>query len=186
MIARRLENVAVDFEAAGLRFPTMYEKISIPGDSQWITSCRDRIAVRFRQAWATVPEHFRPAADFDMYQEQDAIDFARLTPADQQAVLTRMAGDAGFEREAQSRAPRLVSHLVEPPDASIIEHNARIVSECYSSERQSEQLLRIYRSLSTAASDDTVTGPSSTRPAVEWIAAQRRFYPCRTETMADG
>ncbi len=60
VVARRLPTVTEDFESLGVDLSQLYDRIPVPGDTEWLRGCRREIEQAFEQAWSLVPEDFRP------------------------------------------------------------------------------------------------------------------------------
>tara|TARA_R110002049_G_scaffold72490_3_gene187271 strand:+ start:36349 stop:37911 length:1563 start_codon:yes stop_codon:yes gene_type:complete len=182
VIARRLSTVMDDFVADGLRFPDVYDTIPIPGDRDWLTTCRIESRAAEQASWSELPELFRPAFVSDE-SDDDVIDFAKLIPRRQQEVLQRIHRDAGYESEIKQRSATLVKALqAEMGDESTIVHNADVIREYYSVQRQAEQLANVYAGIVDARIGSQVTAPECAGQAIDFISRVRSFFPCRTET----
>ena len=185
VIARGLPTVAKDFQAAGIRFPLLYDSLLIPGDQEWIDSCVRETRVANEQAWASVPADFRPELSWHS-GEEGTIDFALLTPKRQTEVLQRLADDSGFERDARQANAELCAKLAQDPDAGIVKKNAQRVRDFYSPDAQGKTLLTAYRSVFASSSGGQLPAVRiATASAIDCVSAMRPLFPCRTEEFSD-
>lgn len=185
VVARRLAGVTEDFESSGVQLPDMYSAIPIAGDASWLADCRRRIADAFEEAWAAVPQQFRPPADSFADQNSPTIDFGRLTPSDQVDVLRRVAKDSQFESETKQLSEPLVDSLGHPAGTQVIRANGAVVASHYCTEFQGQQLRQIYGLLLEADIEPSPQAPVGDDTAVNLVARQRPFFPCRTETQIE-
>ena len=183
VIARRLSSVMGDFEETGVQLPSLYDGIPIPGDPNWLRQCNDEIDQAHSEAWHDVPKPFRPTLSAAQ-ERADSIDFARLTPKRQVEVLYRMNTDEGFDTEVRARSRDLLKLLTSEPDADLIDHNRDVIGREYSLSRQSDQLMRVYRTMVEDSKITSVTTPDQVGAAAALVSQSRPFFSCRTETFA--
>ncbi len=185
VIARRLPTVTDDFEACGVRLPKLYDTLPIPGHRDWIQQCLAESNAAMEIAWSALPESFRPTLDLGIDRDADAVDFARLVPRRQVEVLRKVAADSGYEAAVRERSRDLVRDLNEPPNASLLRHNAEVVRAQYSPQQAGRGLFRIYNALLAATPEHPVQSPCNAGRGVDLITSVRPFYPCRTEVLDD-
>ncbi len=113
VIARRLPSVTDDFASAGVRLPSLYSQIPVPGDASWLRKCRDQFREAFHEAWSTVPANFRPQYPGESNPQADTIDFACLTPAAQTEVLGNAADSSQYE-SARTEVVQRVDRTTSP------------------------------------------------------------------------
>ncbi|MEM9586327.1 MAG: hypothetical protein AAGA03_03525 [Planctomycetota bacterium] len=192
VIARELPTVVDDFRSSGLRADGMYSHILVPGDPEWLRESRAEARAAFDSAWAQLPVQFRPPWDQDTTSDHDGtIDFARLTPKRQIAVLGRLHRDPGFEAETRSRNDDVIRQLNSPVDPTLIADNRQIVSDQYNVQRSTERLLTTYRAvLATEPSKATEVPRTSDierafdGSAIDLVSKVRPYFPCRTESFS--
>lgn len=197
VIARRLPDVVVDFEAAGLNLNRFYDAIWLPGETAWIAACRSETAAALRAAWPGIDGRITAAADAQPLEGGNAmrgdadgvVDFATLTSSRQIEVLRRMRSDRGFHDAVCERNAAVIDHLSNDFDSSTLRHNRSAVASAYSLATSAERLAAIYRAVwkvspqsdGEARQRRPVSGPADVSLA-DVIVRQRTFYPCRTET----
>ena len=186
VVARRLSGVVDDFEAAGLRLERFYDSLLVPGDPDWIAEARCEWIRAFDQAWERVPTAFRPSPFHRGKDADDSarVDFAKLVPARQIAVLRQSHQDSGFLKEIALLNSDLTRSLQLPIDRETIEHNAEIVRSEFSVESATSRLLGIYQRLleETECEEESPRQDAGEATSVELICRGRDFFPCRTES----
>lgn len=181
VIARQLPTVVQDFQAAGVDFPKLYQKISIPGDSAWLSDCRNELNTELQAAWSAVSMKFRPSvADADSINSSQTIDFALLTPSRQVEVLQRLQRDEGFESEVKAVNSELISDLTGPTSDALVA-NSKAIQNSFSLRATGDKLLKVYSELINESPNDETRSPSQAGLMVDFVAEVRPFYPCRTE-----
>lgn len=183
VIARRLESVSADFENTGVRLPKLYDSIPIPGNASWIHQCQQESAAMLAESWRVVPELFRPNILPETCRDQTSVDFARLTPQRQLAVLQRMVADPGFDAEVRKRSAQLIDGMQREVNAEVIQHNARVIEQHYSLAGTGKKLHALYLQIAAAPTDSTCKAPSHAGSALQWIHAARPPFPCRMERL---
>ena len=198
VIARRLKTVAEDFEKCGMNLGSFYDAVLIPGDRSWVNECQKETKSAEAEAWSNLPEVFQPPSHPCSDQSSETIDFAKLIPRRQIEVLQRMSRDAGFESEAKQLSGDLISHLNQDFDDSVLESNARVVQQNFSSDRMGKRLVKLYERLLNGRSEsqsDAQCGAAQqglekpehdiTKPecGIDIISAFRPYHPCRTEKL---
>lgn len=181
VVARRLPGVTDDFTASGVELSALYDRIPIPGDADWLSRCRHHIEDSLRAAWKSIPTSFHPPTRPLDEDSAETIDFARLTPGDQIAVLQRAANDRGFESVVRELSSPLIESLHNPPDAELVDRNANVIRREYSVAAQGRKLSDIYQRLLSVTIDPNISGPSGGQSAVDLVTRARCFYACRTE-----
>jgi hypothetical protein len=184
VIARRLPTVTSDFESLGVQLPQLYDEIPVVGKPDWIREQYRELITSTEQAWAPVPEAFRP--DFSSVDaDTDSIDFAKLTPKRQMEVLERLSSDPGYETELRARSTDLVGWLNSSVEAELVDSNRDTIRGEFSPKRLGRQLESIYVQLASTSLDKETRGPGHSGSAIDLINSIRPFYPCRTEVIHD-
>ena len=181
VIARRLQNVVPDFEQSGIDLRRFYDAIMIPGNSGWLSECRREWSASAHQAWAKLPDVFRPKIEAFGDEGTDAIDFALLCPQRQVQVLEKYHSDNGFRKNLRNASADLIGYLHEPIDPSVVEKNSDLISECYGIDAMRQRLVKRYKLLLASSLDDSVTHPSASGEAFKLVLKRQSFFPCRTE-----
>ena len=179
VIARRLPGVTSDFEQSGVQLDSFYDAIPIPGSPDWISESIGESQDAMDAAINQIPKPFRPRL-VSIDQQNDAIDFAVLTPRRQSEVLRRMASDSGFADEVRSRSSGLLNAIARPPDLSLIQANANVIATRYSIDAVGKRLIEVYHSV--LQSDRLPVDRNQASTAVDLVNQNRPFYPCRTES----
>lgn len=186
VIARRLPGVVRDFTQSGVKLDRFYRAIEIPGDKGWIAACRRESSQAFCEAWSELPqrfgESFRVEA-MDVEVDGATIDFATLTTKRQIEVLNRMASDEGFQVSVAEHNIDLVRWLAEPFERSVLDDNADLIMQKYSTVESARKLGAIYQSLlqTSAATNGETIALNLNASVVEMICGKRTYFPCRTE-----
>ena len=196
VVARRLDHVVSDFEARGINLDRFYRAVLIPGQAQWIADCLVETEQAFDDAWQDLADHFGHAWRVNrppLTCESDAIDFATLTPRRQIEVLRRIAADRGFKAAVRNLNPVLCQSLASPFETTTLESNADLVLNRYGVRSSGASLIKIYRELVDQNCSAGHVPPTNLRsidrdqkePASRWavnlIASERPFFPCRVE-----
>lgn len=194
VVARDLPTVTSGFIAEGLELDELYPAMWIPGDPDWIARMNDRWRQSLEQAWSIVPESVRPQIDSSSVSQTaghrsandclDRIDFARLTPEDQIAVLRRIQDDGDFaDAIALANRPILTAIQSDGDDVKTNRNRER-VEKRYHARVQLEQLENAYQELwdSSLSACTRVGEPPSTR-MIDLVNHSHPFFPCRVETL---
>jgi hypothetical protein len=176
---RRIPYVHKDFVAEGMDMDRFYDQIPVPSDAvdiplfrgRWLEEAerrlsRFRIALRnqdlheaadkTRELTAALPE------EFHRLYGNGTVDFGRLDPENQAAVLRRAAADGGFRATLRDTVPELsqAPYAGSPADCErAVRANHRQVYRAYGEARYAARLEAIYRSVLQDS------GPGASGPA---------------------
>ena len=187
VVARRLENVIPDLEMSGVNFPNLYRKILIPGNRDWIMSCRLEWERAFEDAWDGLPKSMKPAgmekqgSTNALFESDSGIDFALLSTARQIEVLHRFRSDSGFQADVRSASSRLIESLSQPEDTSTIIGNSERIRKTYDGGSMRQRLLRCYIGLLHSGVESEISTTRRAGEALGKVLQRQPFYPCRIE-----
>ncbi|WP_404309886.1 glycosyltransferase family protein [Neorhodopirellula lusitana] len=178
VVARDLPGVTADFRQQGVQLHDLYSTVWIPGETSWVTQKEETWAKQRRTAWATVPAKMQPHLEEKSTTPLTRFDFARLTPDDQTAVITRVATDDAFAAEVISLNTMILNAIECDGVETIVEANRQTISSTYNASTQQHQLHRAYQ-VSNAPLEATGTNARM----IDIIDRSHPFYPCRTEIL---
>lgn len=148
VVGRRLDAVCPDFEAAGVRFPSLYERIRVPLSlfdlDRFAAAWREAVSSQLR-AFGRVPGEAELRSRLDGTIGTGAIDFGSLDEIGQMEVCAAASG--GAARSSLVAENPFLERLFGEPEPDLVERNRRAIGAAYSLEAYRDRLLAVYRAV---------------------------------------
>lgn len=146
---RRLETVCPDFEAEGVRFPSLYRGLPVSPElfdlSRFAEHWRRAAEALFR-AFGAEPVRDEIYRMFGRIASGDEVDFGALDEVSQREVIAKVAENSVARRLFLRTNPFLSESFWDSPSGLAAE-NSRTVRSRFSSERYRDLLLSAYRAV---------------------------------------
>ncbi|NNJ71164.1 MAG: hypothetical protein HKP10_07755, partial [Kiritimatiellales bacterium] len=146
LVGRKLPEITTDFEKEGLDLSSLYATLPVPLEWAGVELFMETLTSAMQESYASYSKTWKPE-----YVEQANA-----------ALVVDGKVDFGILDEQLQR--NVIRHLVEHPadrallpaleteaNGDLIEHNRRVVQECYSKESYGDRLLGIYRDLAATS-----------------------------------
>ncbi|HTX71953.1 MAG TPA: glycosyltransferase family 1 protein [Rectinemataceae bacterium] len=150
VLGRRVPHVCRDFEAAGMRFPSLYSSLPVPTglfDSRSLEHRWSRAVSHALRRFGRRVDARVMAKAWSERTDGASFDFSFLDEEAQREVLTRVLADKAARKSVEDGLPMLASlrSALLRPDAALVESNAEIVRRRYGQEEYARLLGTIYR-----------------------------------------
>jgi FMN phosphatase YigB (HAD superfamily)/glycosyltransferase involved in cell wall biosynthesis len=190
LVGRNLPEITADFVEEGIRFPWLYDKLSIP--MGWLDERELRSEWTSAYRLACGAYGVRPLADQELSQQIDtllaggSVDFAALPPALQATVIRRAwtSPDCAAELLVANGELAAVGKIDCDSGRDVILANARSIREHYSLEAIGKRLLGVYQSLAGSPRPNRLEPLPAGRAILDAFLAIRRLQPIRLQSPA--
>jgi glycosyltransferase involved in cell wall biosynthesis len=176
VMGRKIPEITVEFEEAGICLNTLYERLDVPVEWVGLDALRERVRegmASFLEAYGrSVEERDVEAAMGDMVND-GYVDFGRLDEPLQAKVIRKAAADSSLRDHISPSALQLPNDF-----ASTVDHNRAIVLEQFGIEQYGTRLASIYGSVLKSAPEKP--GPLDAAALLNRFLDPTRFTLLRT------
>jgi glycosyltransferase involved in cell wall biosynthesis len=186
LIGRELPELSGDFTAIGLRFPHLYQRLSVPIDGFPVDEWKSKVLSQFSQTIAAygLPSKSdeRLSTLFDAAMDAGQVDFSHLPRESQRRVVNRAAGDSAFRENILELNPLLLAlerDLTDNPQ--LVEENAACIQQSFSLENCGRQLLQVYQCICESSDNQFRKGLEDPDSILRSFLTLDRFSVLRVE-----
>ena len=184
LLGRNLPDITADFVESGIQFPCLYPALQIP--VAWVG--QDALRASLGEALRMVLEDYGAIATVKQETERiesliqsECVDFAMLSSALQEKVVTRAHSDPTARAELAERNPVLKQAIAPAGDDAVVRRNADAVIAHYSLEACGKRLLSLYDQVRQSETESELeTLPFPERILSTFLDASR-LHPVRFE-----
>jgi hypothetical protein len=149
VLGRRVPHVCRDFEAAGLRFPSLYHSLPVRIELFDVHSLAERWRRAVEDMYRRFGQQEDPAAAGRVWthvMETGSCDFSFLDEEAQREVITRVLSDGKARKSVGDGFPALeaMRSSLDRPDEAVVAANGAIVRARYGEEEYARLLNGIY------------------------------------------